>query len=93
MIPSLPRRLLTGSTNEVQNRYSNTPRFWNGPAQNEHFARQRGGASVLVNGAVFKTVSEPARAGLGRFDSYTPPPNVSRQPGRQENRKLNTAQV
>ena len=34
----------------------------------------RGGASVLVNGAVFKTVSEPARAGSGRFDSYTPPP-------------------
>ena len=33
-----------------------------------------GGASVLVNGAVFKTVSEPARAGSGRFDSYTPPP-------------------
>ena len=35
----------------------------------------RGGASVLVNGAVFKTVSETARAGSGRFDSYTPPPN------------------
>ena len=34
-----------------------------------------GGASVLVNGAVFKTVSETARAGLGRFDSYTPPPS------------------
>src|SRR6185436_11315580 len=33
-----------------------------------------GGASVLVNGAVFKTVSETARAGSGRFDSYTPPP-------------------
>jgi hypothetical protein len=27
-----------------------------------------------VNGAVFKTVSETVRAGLGRFDSYTPPP-------------------
>src|SRR5262249_48442555 len=30
--------------------------------------------SVLVNGAVFKTVSETVRAGSGRFDSYTPPP-------------------
>ena len=36
--------------------------------------RHPGGESVLVNGAVFKTVSEPVRAGLGRFDSYTPPP-------------------
>jgi hypothetical protein len=27
-----------------------------------------------VNGAVFKTVSETVRAGSGRFDSYTPPP-------------------
>ncbi|HBB94258.1 MAG TPA: hypothetical protein DC054_02610 [Blastocatellia bacterium] len=35
-----------------------------------------GGASVLVNGAVFKTVSETARAGSGRFDSYTPPPRI-----------------
>ena len=34
----------------------------------------RGGASVLVNGAVFKTVSETVRTGSGRFDSYTPPP-------------------
>ena len=33
-----------------------------------------GGESVLVNGAVFKTVSETVRAGSGRFDSYTPPP-------------------
>lgn len=40
-----------------------------------HFSiHQYGGASVLVNGAVFKTVSETARAGSGRFDSYTPPP-------------------
>src|SRR2546425_12976336 len=37
-----------------------------------------GGASVLVNGAVFKTVSETARAGSGRFDSYTPPPSDCR---------------
>src|SRR5438132_2339606 len=37
-----------------------------------------GGASVLVNGAVFKTVSETARAGSGRFDSYTPPPTDCR---------------
>src|SRR6185295_17545150 len=35
---------------------------------------QPGGESVLVNGAVFKTVSETVRAGSGRFDSYTPPP-------------------
>ena len=35
---------------------------------------QGGGESVLVNGAVFKTVSEPVRTGSGRFDSYTPPP-------------------
>ena len=35
---------------------------------------QTGGESVLVNGAVFKTVSETVRAGSGRFDSYTPPP-------------------
>ena len=34
-----------------------------------------GGESVLVNGAVFKTVSETVRTGSGRFDSYTPPPN------------------
>ena len=33
-----------------------------------------GGESVLVNGAVFKTVSETVRTGSGRFDSYTPPP-------------------
>src|ERR1044072_8629927 len=33
-----------------------------------------GGESVLVNGAVFKTVSETVRAGSGRFDSYTTPP-------------------
>src|SRR5436305_943712 len=39
---------------------------------------KRGGASVLVNGAVFKTVSETARAGSGRFDSYTPPPTDCR---------------
>src|SRR3989442_4326893 len=37
-----------------------------------------GGSSVLVNGAVFKTVSETARAGSGRFDSYTPPPTDCR---------------
>ena len=35
---------------------------------------KRGGESVLVNGAVFKTVSETVRTGSGRFDSYTPPP-------------------
>ncbi len=35
----------------------------------------RGGESVLVNGAVFKTVSETVRTGSGRFDSYTPPPD------------------
>ena len=35
---------------------------------------RRGGESVLVNGAVFKTVSETVRTGSGRFDSYTPPP-------------------
>ena len=35
-----------------------------------------GGASVLVNGPVFKTVCEPVRAGSGRFDSYTPPPKA-----------------
>ena len=34
-----------------------------------------GGESVLVNGAVFKTVSETVRTGSGRFDSYTPPPD------------------
>ena len=33
-----------------------------------------GGASVLVNGAVFKTGCETVRTGSGRFDSYTPPP-------------------
>lgn len=33
-----------------------------------------GGESVLVNGAVFKTVGETVRTGSGRFDSYTPPP-------------------
>jgi hypothetical protein len=43
------------------------------------FSGLPGGASVLVNGAVFKTVCEPVRAGLGRFDSYTPPPKSSRQ--------------
>ena len=37
-----------------------------------------GGESVLVNGAVFKTVSETVRAGSGRFDSYTPPPGSER---------------
>ena len=37
-------------------------------------SRHPGGESVLVNGAVFKTVSETVRAGSGRFDSYTPPP-------------------
>src|SRR5919106_6409145 len=36
--------------------------------------RRRGGESVLVNGAAFKTVSETVRTGSGRFDSYTPPP-------------------
>jgi hypothetical protein len=35
---------------------------------------KKGGESVLVNGAVFKTVSETVRTGSGRFDSYTPPP-------------------
>ena len=35
---------------------------------------ETGGESVLVNGAVFKTVSETVRTGSGRFDSYTPPP-------------------
>ncbi len=39
----------------------------------------RGGESVLVNGAVFKTVSETVRTGSGRFDSYTPPPEDRRQ--------------
>ena len=38
------------------------------------FAFPPGGESVLVNGAVFKTVSETVRTGSGRFDSYTPPP-------------------
>ena len=33
-----------------------------------------GGASVPVNGAVFKTVCELVRASLGGFDSHTPPP-------------------
>ena len=37
-----------------------------------------GGESVLVNGAVFKTVSETVRTGSGRFDSYTPPPTQAR---------------
>ena len=37
--------------------------------------RNDGGESVLVNGAVFKTVSETVRTGSGRFDSYTPPPS------------------
>ena len=36
----------------------------------------RGGESVLVNGAVFKTGSETVRTGSGRFDSYTPPPGT-----------------
>src|SRR5688572_9185752 len=40
---------------------------------------QFGGESVLVNGAVFKTVSETVRAGSGRFDSYTPPPGSERK--------------
>jgi hypothetical protein len=43
------------------------------------FHAEFGGASVLVNGAVFKTVCEAARAVLGRFDSYTPPPRKSGQ--------------
>ena len=34
-----------------------------------------GGASVLVNGAVFKTVCETVRTGSGGFDSHTPPPH------------------
>lgn len=42
-------------------------------------ALRPGGESVLVNGAVFKTVSETVRTGSGRFDSYTPPPSASRQ--------------
>ena len=42
----------------------------------EHRVLHRGGESVLVNGAVFKTVSETVRAGSGRFDSYTPPPGA-----------------
>ena len=33
-----------------------------------------GGASCPVMGAVFKTVSECARAYLGGFDPHTPPP-------------------
>jgi len=33
-----------------------------------------GGASVPVNGAVFKTVCRLVRASLGGFDSHTPPP-------------------
>ena len=37
--------------------------------------RYHGGDSVLVNGAVFKTVRGSVRAFPGRFDSYTPPPN------------------
>ncbi len=37
-----------------------------------------------MNGAVFKTVSETVRAGLGRFDSYTPPPNTRRAKGRKQ---------
>ena len=41
------------------------------------FLKPSGGASVLVNGAVFKTVSEPVRAGSGGFDSHTPPPASS----------------
>ena len=45
---------------------------------------KHGGASVLVNGAVFKTVSETARAGSGRFDSYTPPPQISKSVGRKQ---------
>ena len=35
-----------------------------------------GGASVPVNGAVFKTVCEFVRANLGWFDSDTPPPKI-----------------
>jgi len=41
--------------------------------------RGTGGESVLVNGAVFKTVSETVRTGSGRFDSYTPPPTEALQ--------------
>jgi hypothetical protein len=37
-----------------------------------------GGASVPVNGAVFKTVCETVRAVLGWFDSDTPPPTKLR---------------
>ena len=43
-----------------------------------------GGESVLVNGAVFKTVSETVRAGSGRFDSYTPPPKNQKAVGRKQ---------
>ena len=43
-----------------------------------------GGESVLVNGAVFKTVSETVRAGSGRFDSYTPPPEKQEPVGRSQ---------
>ena len=45
--------------------------------------RNDGGESVLVNGAVFKTVSETVRTGSGRFDSYTPPPKDRSRGGRQ----------
>ena len=37
-----------------------------------------GGATCPVMGAVFKTVCRVARAGLGGFDSHTPPPKISR---------------
>ena len=43
-----------------------------------------GGESVLVNGAVFKTVSETVRTGSGRFDSYTPPPKRKDELGRMK---------
>ncbi len=41
--------------------------------------KPHGGASVLVNGAVFKTVCETVRTGSGGFDSHTPPPHESKQ--------------
>ena len=52
-----------------------------------------GGASVLVNGAVFKTVSETARAGSGRFDSYTPPPTKKVGSSPREINTLASAQL
>ena len=41
---------------------------------NPLIAKICGGASCPVMGAVFKTVSECARAYLGGFDPHTPPP-------------------